>query len=183
MKVIHLTTTKVIGNKINGMPIFERKTVKLEDGKVFNSFVAGLVMNGYHLEDGEEPKVVKVLETAVNIKKEKDNLDQIKEDAVVVSKEINEKEKYQAIVDKSLAPVKKEGKVDVVGLQNENEELKKRLDDIDAKFAALNAGEIVEDVDSELDELKAKAKDLGIKGYGVMKEETLKAKIAEIENK
>lgn len=159
MKTIVVETKKVVAHKADGMPVIETIKQKLSPELTFNKFVRLLPNQGY-----TSAKVVKVLETSFVDNKPN-------------HKELDEIDKYQAMIDDRIKPTAKAGEpIDYKAKSEKQEALLKELEE---RLRALEKKG--SEKSPERANIEDKANELGISFRANIGDEKLLEKIKEVE--
>jgi len=152
MKTIVLNVKKVVSQKANGMPEIEETTIKISPEATINKYIK-LIPN----QNFASVEVIKVLDKG---------------------KEVNEIEKYQALIDDTMEGSKQEKPIDYKALTEKQADLIKNMEQ---RLAALENNSSESGNSEDRLKLESKAKELNITFRSTIGDDNLLKKIQEIE--
>jgi hypothetical protein len=167
MKTIVVETKKVVAHKGNGMPVIETIKQKINPELTFNKFVRLLPNQGYM-----SATVLEVIKTKFEQKEEDGEKFQVAKHS-----NLDEVEKYQAMIDERLKPETKPG--EAIDYKAKSEKQEALLKELEERLRAL------EDKGSEKSpervNMEDKANELGITFRSNIGDEKLLGKIKEVQ--
>lgn len=169
MKTIVVETKKVVSHDGKGMPVIETIKQKINPELTFNKFVRLLPNQGY-----AEAKVLEVIQTTFETKEENG-----KKFPVAKHSNLDEVEKYQAMIDERLKPETKPG--DAIDYKAKSEKQEAQLKEMMERLKALEekqGGQVTSDMRQKLE---AKANELEITFRSNIGDEKLLEKIREVQ--